>query len=82
MDLEVKDGLLAIECSYPLNYDLHDLPRVWLTGNRIPWDPTILDEESGIRVPLCWDGKSEFKEANNNDVQEQDERNQFENYIL
>eukprot|EP00957_Ditylum_brightwellii_P049756 3773090-Ditylum_brightwellii.AAC.1 len=75
MDLEVKDGLLAIECSYPSGDDLHDLPRVWLTGNEVPWDPTILDEESSIRVPLCWDGESEFEEAKNNDVQEQDERN-------
>eukprot|EP00957_Ditylum_brightwellii_P089680 6829501-Ditylum_brightwellii.AAC.1 len=51
-------------------------------GNEVPWDPTILDEESNIRVPLYWDGESEFEEANNNDVQEQDERNQFEDYIL
>eukprot|EP00957_Ditylum_brightwellii_P193529 14737517-Ditylum_brightwellii.AAC.1 len=49
MDLEVKDGLLAIECSYPSNDDLRDLPRVWLMGNKVPWDPTILDEESDIR---------------------------------
>eukprot|EP00957_Ditylum_brightwellii_P061910 4698368-Ditylum_brightwellii.AAC.1 len=53
MDLEVRDGLLAIERSYPLNDDLCHLPRVWLTGNKIPWDPTILDEENDIRVLLC-----------------------------
>eukprot|EP00957_Ditylum_brightwellii_P127181 9697406-Ditylum_brightwellii.AAC.1 len=75
MDLEVKDGLLVIECSYPSNDDLHDLPRVWLTGNEAPWDSTILDEESSIRVLLCWDRESEFEEVNSNDVQEQDERN-------
>jgi hypothetical protein len=28
MDLKVKDGLLAIECSYPSSDDLQDLPRV------------------------------------------------------
>jgi hypothetical protein len=82
MDLQVKDGLLAIECSYPSNDELHDLPRVWLTGNEVPWDPTILDEEGNIKVLLCWDGESEFEEAKNNDVKEQDERNQFEDYIL
>eukprot|EP00957_Ditylum_brightwellii_P128468 9798647-Ditylum_brightwellii.AAC.1 len=82
MDLEVKDGLLAIEYSYPSNDELHELPRVWLTGNEVPWDPIILDEESNISLPLCWDGESEFKEANTNDGQEQDERNQFDNYIL
>eukprot|EP00957_Ditylum_brightwellii_P200687 15298492-Ditylum_brightwellii.AAC.1 len=82
MDLQVKDGLLAIECSYPSNDDLRDLPRVWLTGNEVPWDPTILDEESNVTVPLCWDGESEFEDANNNDMQEQDERHQFEDCIL
>eukprot|EP00957_Ditylum_brightwellii_P097703 7441100-Ditylum_brightwellii.AAC.1 len=49
MDLQVKDDFLAIECSYPSNDDLCDLLRVWLTGNEVPWDPTILDEESNIR---------------------------------
>eukprot|EP00957_Ditylum_brightwellii_P059186 4491864-Ditylum_brightwellii.AAC.1 len=48
MDLKVKDGLLAIECSHPSNDDLQDLPRVWLTGNEVPWDPTILDEEGDM----------------------------------
>eukprot|EP00957_Ditylum_brightwellii_P021250 1602940-Ditylum_brightwellii.AAC.1 len=67
MDLEVKDGILAIECSYPSNDDLHYLPRVWLMRNEFPWDPTILDEENNIRVLLCWDGESEFEEANSND---------------
>eukprot|EP00957_Ditylum_brightwellii_P065924 4999584-Ditylum_brightwellii.AAC.1 len=67
--LQVKDGLLTIECSYPSDNDLHDLPRVWLIGNEAPsWDPTTLDEESDIRVPLCWNGESKFDEANNNDV--------------
>eukprot|EP00957_Ditylum_brightwellii_P174242 13265590-Ditylum_brightwellii.AAC.1 len=74
MDLQVKDALLATECSYPSSDDLRDLPRVWLTGNEAPWDPTILDEESDIKVSLYWDGESEYDEASNNDVQEQDER--------
>eukprot|EP00957_Ditylum_brightwellii_P030769 2331419-Ditylum_brightwellii.AAC.1 len=68
MNLEVKDGLLAIECSYPSNDDLCDLSRVWLTGNEVPWDPTSLDEENDIRILLCWDGESEFEGANNNDA--------------
>eukprot|EP00957_Ditylum_brightwellii_P162695 12389112-Ditylum_brightwellii.AAC.1 len=67
MDLQVKDGLLAIECSYPSIDDLRDLSRVWLVGNEVPCDPTILDEESDIQVLLCWDGESEFEEANSND---------------
>eukprot|EP00957_Ditylum_brightwellii_P004202 319908-Ditylum_brightwellii.AAC.1 len=69
MDLQVKDGLLAIECSYPSSDDLQDLPRVSLTGNEFPWDPTILDEESNIQVLLCWYGESEFDEASSNGVQ-------------
>eukprot|EP00957_Ditylum_brightwellii_P027810 2102894-Ditylum_brightwellii.AAC.1 len=80
--LKMKDGLLDIECSYPSDNDWHNLPRVWLTGNEVPWDPTILDGESDVIVPLCWDGESEFDEANNNDMQEQYERNQFEDCIL
>eukprot|EP00957_Ditylum_brightwellii_P002386 183059-Ditylum_brightwellii.AAC.1 len=53
-----------------------------MAGNEVPWDPNILDEESGIKVLLCWDGESEFDETSNNDVQDQEERNQFEDYIL
>eukprot|EP00957_Ditylum_brightwellii_P195555 14901029-Ditylum_brightwellii.AAC.1 len=82
MDLKVKGGLLTIEFFYPSSDDLRDLRRVWLTGNEVPWDPTILDEEDDIKVPLYWDGESKFDEASNNDVQEQDERTQFEHYIL
>eukprot|EP00957_Ditylum_brightwellii_P003914 298441-Ditylum_brightwellii.AAC.1 len=81
-NLEVKDELPAIECSYPSGDNLHDLLRVWLTGNEVPWDPTILDEESNVVVCSCWDGKSKFDEANTNDIQEQDKINQFEDYIL
>eukprot|EP00957_Ditylum_brightwellii_P036840 2789861-Ditylum_brightwellii.AAC.1 len=29
MRLEVNNGLLVIKCSYPLEEDLSDLPRVW-----------------------------------------------------
>eukprot|EP00957_Ditylum_brightwellii_P172087 13101088-Ditylum_brightwellii.AAC.2 len=68
LDLEVKDRLLAIECSHPFGTNLCDLPRVCLTGNGVPWDPTIFDEESDVRVLLCWNGESEFEEANNNDA--------------
>eukprot|EP00957_Ditylum_brightwellii_P108340 8265300-Ditylum_brightwellii.AAC.1 len=75
MDLEVKDGILAIKCLYSSDTDLCDLSRVWLMGNEILWCPIILDEESDVRVLLCWDGESEFDGANNNDMQEQDERN-------
>eukprot|EP00957_Ditylum_brightwellii_P041089 3111221-Ditylum_brightwellii.AAC.1 len=75
MYLEVKDWFLDSECSYPSDNDLHDLLRVWLTGNKVPWDPTILDEESDMRIPLCWDGEPEFDNASNYDVQEQDEIN-------
>eukprot|EP00957_Ditylum_brightwellii_P181284 13809864-Ditylum_brightwellii.AAC.1 len=60
MGLEVKDRLLAIECTYPSDNDSCDLPRVWLMGNEVPWDPSILDEESNVRVLLCWDGESDF----------------------
>eukprot|EP00957_Ditylum_brightwellii_P187394 14271840-Ditylum_brightwellii.AAC.1 len=63
IDLEEKDGLLAIECSYPSNDDLHYLPRLWLMGNEPPRDHAILDEENSIRVLLCWDGESEFEEV-------------------
>eukprot|EP00957_Ditylum_brightwellii_P098444 7500347-Ditylum_brightwellii.AAC.1 len=40
LELTAKDGLLAIECAYPLQKDLDELPRVWLTSNETPWDPS------------------------------------------
>eukprot|EP00957_Ditylum_brightwellii_P150095 11430561-Ditylum_brightwellii.AAC.1 len=57
LDLKVKDGLLAIHCSYPSNRDLQELPQVWLTDNKVPWNPSIIEEES-LTVPSCWDGES------------------------
>eukprot|EP00957_Ditylum_brightwellii_P004785 364784-Ditylum_brightwellii.AAC.1 len=57
LDLKAKDGLLAIHCSYPLNRDLQELLWVWLTDNKVPWNPSILEEEN-LTVPSCWDGES------------------------
>eukprot|EP00957_Ditylum_brightwellii_P034735 2632613-Ditylum_brightwellii.AAC.1 len=65
LDLEVKDGLLALECNYPSDKDLLELPWVWLTNNEQPWDPSVLEEDSAITVPSCWDGESEFLLATN-----------------
>ena len=81
MQLDVKDGLLTIECQYPSDKDLEELPRVWLTDNEKPWDPKILDQDDSIRVPSCWDGESEFIAASNEIVQEQ-EMNRFDSYVL
>ena len=60
MELEVQDGLLNIKCQYPSDKDMEELPRVWLTGNEIPWDPAVLEEDNSITIPACWDGESEF----------------------
>ena len=62
LDLHVHDGLLAIRCQYPSDKDTEELPRVWLTGNEIPWDPKILEEGKSIQYLLvgmgsqssCW----------------------------
>ena len=53
MPLDIKDGLLVIECSYPSEDDMKNLHRVWLTSNELPWDPSILEDDSGITVPSC-----------------------------
>jgi hypothetical protein len=82
LELEVKDGLLAIECSYPTEKDLEELSRVWLTNNKQHWDPRILEEDESITIPSCWDGESEFMLATTVDAQEQDAINQFGNYYL
>eukprot|EP00957_Ditylum_brightwellii_P005281 402882-Ditylum_brightwellii.AAC.1 len=82
MELEVKDSLLAIECAYPSEDDLERLPRIWLTNNEEPWDPSVLEEASSITISSCWDGESEFLEASDSNMQEQEEINQFEEYIL
>ena len=58
LQLEVRDGLLAIDCEYPSDDDIASLPRVWLTGNDVPWDPRVLDEDDGVVIPPCWDGVS------------------------
>eukprot|EP00957_Ditylum_brightwellii_P143277 10915673-Ditylum_brightwellii.AAC.1 len=65
LDLAVKDGLLAIECSYPSDRNIDELPRVWLTSSEAPWDPSMLEEEDNITIPSCWDEESEFMLATN-----------------
>ena len=82
LELEVKDGLLAIECAYPSEKDLQELPRVWLTSNETEWDPSVLDKEDGITVTSCWDGTSEFITASRVDAQQEEEVNQFNSYII
>ena len=63
LDLEVKDGLLAIECHYPTDDEWNTLPRVWLTSNEVPWDPSILDVDDDVVIPCCWDGVSPLETA-------------------
>eukprot|EP00957_Ditylum_brightwellii_P100783 7681974-Ditylum_brightwellii.AAC.1 len=81
MELEVKNRLLAIECSYPLEEDLDKLPRVWLTSNKIAWDPRILEEDDYLTIPSCWGGESEFMLAASVDKQV-NKINKFGEYYL
>eukprot|EP00957_Ditylum_brightwellii_P128583 9808966-Ditylum_brightwellii.AAC.1 len=82
LNLEVKDGLLALGCHYPSKKDLLDLPQVWLTSNKLPWDPSVLEEDSSITVPSCWDDESEFPLATNEELDSPEEINQFGEYHL
>eukprot|EP00957_Ditylum_brightwellii_P065772 4989565-Ditylum_brightwellii.AAC.1 len=94
MQLDVKDGLLAVEytyssekdlameCTYPSEKDLDELPRVWLTSNKEPLDPKILEVDESLTVPSFWGGESEFLIASNVDAQEQEELNKFGEYVL
>eukprot|EP00957_Ditylum_brightwellii_P208105 15355883-Ditylum_brightwellii.AAC.2 len=82
MILHVKDRLLCIECSYPSDDDLNNLPWVWLIVNKVPWDPSILEDKNGITIPSCWVGGLEFMEATNKDAQEEGDSNKFEEYVI
>ena len=82
LNLEVKDGLLFIQCSYPSEKDLNDLPRVWLTNDEVPWDPKVLEEEDTITIPSCWDGESEFLLATNTESEEPSTINSLGDYHL
>ena len=82
IELDVKDGLLAIDCAYPTEKELRELPRVWLTDNEVPWDPAVLESEENITIPSCWDGESEFMVACDKNAQETEEINQFGEYIM
>eukprot|EP00957_Ditylum_brightwellii_P098541 7506643-Ditylum_brightwellii.AAC.1 len=66
--LNVKDGLLTVECSYPSKKAFDELPRIWLTCNEVPWDQKILEADKSLTVPSCWDGDSEFLVALNADA--------------
>eukprot|EP00957_Ditylum_brightwellii_P178941 13631288-Ditylum_brightwellii.AAC.1 len=82
LDLKVKDGLLAVQCYYPTNKDIEELPRVWLTKNEVPWDPSVLDKDESITIPSCWDGESEFMLASNVEKDSPDEINRFGDHYL
>mmetsp|Transcript_34411 Transcript_34411/g.48876 ORF Transcript_34411/g.48876 Transcript_34411/m.48876 type:complete len:128 (+) Transcript_34411:134-517(+) len=60
MQLDVKDGMLDIECHYPTEADLEQLPQVWLTNSNKTWDHCVLDIDDGFEVISYWDGPSEF----------------------
>jgi len=32
---------------------------MWITSNKKPWDPSVLDADNKILVPPCWDGQLE-----------------------
>ena len=53
VDLEVQDGLLKFGCVYPTDDEMETLPRVWLTSNEQPWDPSVLDDDS-VTIPSCY----------------------------
>eukprot|EP00957_Ditylum_brightwellii_P053490 4053862-Ditylum_brightwellii.AAC.1 len=82
LDLEVKDGLLALKCNYPSDKDLLELPWVWLTNNKQPWDPSVLEEDSAIIVPSCWNGESEFLLATNQEPDPPEKISCFGEYHL
>ena len=66
MDLKllVKEGSLSIDCQFPSEADIRELPRVWLTGNKIPWNPNILESGQNTNISTFWDGMSKLKEKN------------------
>ena len=41
--LAITDGLLNIEISRPTELEMAELPKVWMTGNKTPWDPDVLN---------------------------------------
>ena len=55
---------MSIECKFPSETDIKELPRVWLTGNEFPWNPNIFEDKESTRVPTCWDGVSELQMLN------------------
>eukprot|EP00957_Ditylum_brightwellii_P133853 10206579-Ditylum_brightwellii.AAC.1 len=56
--------------------------KIRLTANEVSWDHFILEDDSNITVPFCWDGGLESLKTTSNDFQAQEEHQQFNNYIL
>ena len=67
MNLEVNQGLLKMDLSYPTDDEFNNLPIIWLTSPE-PWEPKCLDEDDGTRI------LSPYKEdMNTNHMQKGDE---------
>ena len=49
---EVERGLFQIRLRKPTEDELNDLPTVWLTSNETTWDPSVLDEDNELVLPL------------------------------
>ena len=82
MQLKAKDGLLGIDCSYPSDHEMETLPRVWLTSNETHWDTTCINTEEDITITPCWDGTTDFTAATDIHLQEYEEINRFNCYVL
>lgn len=81
IQLEARDGLLAIECQYPTEDEVASLPRVWLTSDSEPWDPRVLDADDDIVVTSCWDGVSDFEKATKNTQAEMENFGTYQTFV-
>ena len=82
LKLLIEDGLLSVECEYPSEQDINELPRVWLTRNKFSWNRDIFENEKHKTIPICWDGILEFQEAKHVTTCVKENSTNFESYCL
>ena len=49
LDLDVDQGLLKLDLSYPTDDEFKNLPVVWLTSPG-PWNPEVLDDDNTVQM--------------------------------
>jgi len=69
-ELSTSQELLKLDLQYPTNTEMEFLPTVWLPSDKL-WDPTVLDDETKLIIPVNDGGRLNLNNTNTINVVDQ-----------